>query len=250
MDTPAAEVCRERDDRRLQSASGRGSIGLLLAVRRAVAVRASGGPGGGSVDRAVFCPEGVLLLTGSWDAYARVWDTRTGRLVGVPMLHNARVAEVAFHPSREMIATASSDGAARVWRVGGGEAGEIAAQHGGQTGVTAFSADGTLWLTVSRDGVVRAWDTQTWTPVTEPLRHRTEVRQAGFHPDGRTIWTWDALGVARRWPVPAYEPSDAAWLPDTAELLGRMYLDRANRFRVTSADRWNTIPPPGAHGIR
>jgi eukaryotic-like serine/threonine-protein kinase len=206
----------------------------------------------GAVEHAAFSPDGTWLATASSDSYARVWHAVRGNLLGNPLPHNARVDQVVFDPSARFLATTSADGATRIWTIGTYDAPPVVIQHGANLGRAAFNADGTLLLIVSRDGVARAWDPRSGVPVTEPFRHPVELQDAGFHPDAECVWTLTADGTVRLWPLPSYDPSEAESLPAVAELMGRMFLERPNRFRVTPTDRWDGFPrrPLGDRGER
>lgn len=197
----------------------------------------------GAVEHAAFSPNGTLLATASVDSQARVWQAAQGKLLAGPFPHNARVDQVIFDPSGRFLATTSADGSARIWTIGNHDASPVVIQHGANVGRAVFNSDGSLLLTVSRDGDVRAWDPHSGVPVAEPFRHHVEVQDAGFHPNRHFVWTLTVDGMARLWPLPPYEPAEAEWLPDQAELIGRMYLVPPNRFRVTSTDSWDRYPP-------
>ncbi len=59
-------------------------------------------------------PDGKIVLTGSEDQTARLWDASTGQAVGSPLPHSSPVTSVAFSPDGKSIATASRDGI-RLW---------------------------------------------------------------------------------------------------------------------------------------
>jgi tetratricopeptide (TPR) repeat protein len=65
----------------------------------------------------VFSPDGKIILTGSDDFTARLWDAATGRPVGPPMPHRDWVNAVAFSPDGKTVLTGSRDKLARLWDV-------------------------------------------------------------------------------------------------------------------------------------
>jgi WD40 repeat protein len=109
-----------------------------------------------------FSPDSSLIVTGSEDTAARVWQTANGiqfrKLTG----HSGPVTAVAFSPDGSLIATASDDCTARVW---GTSAAAPTILSGHTSGVTdvAFSPDGSLIATASSDTTVRIWRTATGT---------------------------------------------------------------------------------------
>ena len=75
-------------------------------------------PGAGcAVRSAAFSPNGELVVTASADRTARLWDARTGALLGAPLSHDDTVWAAAFSPDGTRVVTASQDGTARMWDV-------------------------------------------------------------------------------------------------------------------------------------
>src|SRR5262249_2333949 len=65
------------------------------------------------VGAVTFSPDGSLLLTGSDDWKARVWDVKTGKLLGT-VEHSGPVTAVAFSPDGKTVLTGSWDRRARL----------------------------------------------------------------------------------------------------------------------------------------
>ncbi|MDD5452680.1 MAG: WD40 repeat domain-containing protein [Candidatus Bipolaricaulis sp.] len=60
-------------------------------------------------------PDGRLLLSGSLDETARVWDAETGACLAVLDGHGAVVQAVGFSPDGSLIVTASDNGLVHIW---------------------------------------------------------------------------------------------------------------------------------------
>ena len=71
----------------------------------------------GDVNSAAFGPDGSLIVTGSSDNTARIWDAVRGKEIVILRGHTAAVNSVAFSPDGKRVVTASSDRTARIWRV-------------------------------------------------------------------------------------------------------------------------------------
>lgn len=70
-----------------------------------------------SVEGVAFSPDGTLLLTGSDDKTARLWDAATQKPIGPPMKHEGPIRTVAFSADGKTVLTASLDKTVRIWRV-------------------------------------------------------------------------------------------------------------------------------------
>ena len=69
------------------------------------------------VEGVAFSPDGTLLLTGSDDKTARLWDAATLKPIGPPMKHEGPVRTVVFSADGKSMLTASLDKTVRIWRV-------------------------------------------------------------------------------------------------------------------------------------
>ena len=66
------------------------------------------------VSPVVYCfPAGSLVLSGSIDTTARLWDVRSGRCLSVKTGHTDEVLDVAFDAAGANFVSASADGTAR-----------------------------------------------------------------------------------------------------------------------------------------
>src|SRR5206468_4200771 len=68
----------------------------------------------GLVNGGQFSPDGQRVVTSSLDGYARLWDSRSGQLMG-ELKHDAPVHSAGFSPDGGFVVTASKDGTARIW---------------------------------------------------------------------------------------------------------------------------------------
>jgi WD40 repeat protein len=134
-----------------------------------------------------FSPDGVRILTASRDGTARLWETATGRAVGVMQGHTAEVNEAAFDADGARIVTASYDFSIRLWDAH--DCKEIAAfkDHGGHTWQVTFCSDGTGILSASDDGA-RIIDAAAGREFLV-IATTGKPKSVDFAPDGVTILT-------------------------------------------------------------
>lgn len=105
-----------------------------------------------------------LLLSGSDDGLAIIWDTTSGETINV-FEHIAPVIWVDWNTDGNQIVTTSDDGSARIWDVTSGELLLRLQQTEPDSSIgvarAMWSADESLMLTAGDDGTVRIWDTTT-----------------------------------------------------------------------------------------
>jgi WD40 repeat protein len=147
-----------------------------------------------------FSPDGALMVTGSWDNAAKLWDTKTGlavrKLVGQ---HKSFVNSAVFSPDGAFVLTASDDHTAVLWNAATGDAVRTFAGHTDRVRSAVFSADGQLVLTASRDETARIWNAKTGELVQTFAGHTRGLLCAAFSPDGLRIITGSEDNTARLW---------------------------------------------------
>ena len=152
----------------------------------------------GEIFAAAFSPDGKLVMTGSCDHTARLWDTATGQPVGSPLRHRLNVRSVSFSPDGKLVLTASEDGTAKIWEIGAGESsrtprGSRAMQEQDGRGSPQAEAGGSV-----RDGRLQSGPGRV-------ILAGTDRRPGPSDRDGHT-----ASRSARRWRIAGH--GSARWL--------------------------------------
>jgi WD40 repeat protein/tRNA A-37 threonylcarbamoyl transferase component Bud32 len=163
-----------------------------------------------------FSPDGTIIVTGSEDHTACLWEAATGtRLRTLP--HGGLVTAVAFSPDGKTVLTGSTDKAARLWDITTGEVRHCFVGHGGAVWDVAFSPDAKAVLTGSEDHSARLWDTETGKQLKQ-FDHKGVVQAAAFSPkDSNTILTGSHDKTARLWQastgklLQVLQHQDAVW---------------------------------------
>ena len=132
-----------------------------------------------------FSPGNTLVLTGSFDKTARLWDL-SGKIRKQFSGSSAAVNSVAFSPDGKFVLTGSPDDTARLWNINGDRIRTFAG-HTGSINNVSFSPDGKSILTSSEDNTARLWDINGNTIQVYP--EETNVRCAVFSPGGNYILT-------------------------------------------------------------
>jgi WD40 repeat protein/uncharacterized caspase-like protein len=155
----------------------------------------------GNVFSVAFSPDGKLVLTGSDDHTARLWDVATGKelrqFTGITFV----VSSVAFSPDGKKVLTGDWHGTVRLWDVLSGEvvsyfffSGHTHAVHS-----VVFSSDGKQVLTGSTDMTARLWDAATGKELRQFKGHTAKVNSVAISRDGKQVLTGSADASARLW---------------------------------------------------
>ncbi len=172
-------------------------------------------PFANSVLSVAFSPDGTRVLSTSagpepptvlrHPAEARLWDARTGRLIGAPMRHADEITSASFSPDGKFVLTSSRDDTARIWDAATGKPASPPMRCAAAVSFAAFSSDGKRVLTGSAGGLLNVWDPQS--PQHAMMQTRlgnssgvTDNPTAGqFSPDGTLILAVSDTDVARLW---------------------------------------------------
>ncbi|MGW6837380.1 WD40 repeat domain-containing protein [Streptomyces sp. NPDC054949] len=142
-------------------------------------------------------PEGRhLLLSGSDDYTAKLWDLDDGSLLCHWSGHDLRVLAVAAaldHHGQEWFATAGADGTVRLWSIEEGALRQPFRCMQGRIhaiGINPSPAGGMPphLASAGQDGTIRLWDLLEHRQLNEPLTGHTGTVRAV------TLWTLDSLG--------------------------------------------------------
>jgi len=163
---------------------------------------------------AAFSPDGRMILTGHRDGAARLWSSRSHRLLrrlgptGSPS-ERITLRDAQFSSDGRRVATVGATGIARIFDTASGRELQSFAAGRGQAAkvelyAAAFQPRGAQLATAGIDGLTLLWNVET--REARPLPHGDSVNGAAFSPDGAVVGTasWD--GTARLWDARTAQP--------------------------------------------
>jgi len=171
-----------------------------------------------------YSQDGQLVLTGSADHTAKIWDAERGKELKTLTGHRGQVMSAAFSPDGQRVVTGSTDHTVKLWNAATGT--EILTLWGNPRAyvLVAFSPDGRRIVTVNNVAIVR--DAFSGKPLFTLEHPNDEVHAIAFSADGRRIVTgsWGKTvimillknrwllfdGSARSWGSQSLEPKVGA----------------------------------------
>src|SRR5262249_29353562 len=124
----------------------------------------------------LFSPDGCVVVTGSADHTARLWNRATGRPIGHPLWHGDRVTVLAWANDGNTLLTGGEDDTVRLWEATPATPLQHPLEHEGGVDAAVSSPDNRRVLTGGREQAACLWDAETgrkvrlWDAVTgEPL---------------------------------------------------------------------------------
>jgi WD40 repeat protein len=160
----------------------------------------------GAIWSSALSPDGKIIVTGSRDRTARVWDTETGKELQKLEGHKSTVGAVAFSPDGKKLVTADrgsnlTGGNFHIWDVPSWQKLREFDGHKMQVMSVVFSPDGKKIATASRDKTARIGDVESGKELHKLEEHTANINSVTFSPDGKKIATAGGDGTARIWDV-------------------------------------------------
>lgn len=129
-----------------------------------------------------FSADGTMLVSGSRDRTARVWDVRTGHLLRTLSVHEKDVHAVAFSPDSSRIVTGGGDQRICFWDVKSGALLKSSRRHKKAIRSLQFMPNGDL-LSAGFDKVIRMWDRDGGF-IQNVVRSKHKIQALSVSPDG------------------------------------------------------------------
>lgn len=154
-----------------------------------------------SIYSVAYSPDDAMMVTGSEDAIARIWDSKNGKLINILKGHDDVIEAVAFSPGGERIATGSGDKTVHIWNTQDGENLAVLKGHEDEINSLVFDTTGDRLITTSFDKTARIWNLADGRETAMLAGHSDFLENAIFSSDGRQAATitenlkvriWDA----------------------------------------------------------
>ena len=146
-----------------------------------------------------FSHDGKLLVTGSMDNTAKLWDLETGYEIRTFSGHSGAVFSVSLSPDKKFLATGSDDNTAKLWNLETGAEIYRFARHSAEVKSVCFSPDGKLLATGSNDKTAKLWNLKTGEEIRSFTGHTGDVNTVSFSPDGKYLITGGRDETAKLW---------------------------------------------------
>ncbi|GAB4206351.1 MAG: hypothetical protein OHK0022_33340 [Roseiflexaceae bacterium] len=177
-----------------------------------------------------WSPDSGMLLAGSQDGTARLWDAAEGTLLHTLQGHSGAVRAAVWSPDGQTVLTGSEDGTARLWNVAEGTLLRTLQGHSGAVRAANWSPDGKTVLTGSADATARLWETASGRLLFTLQGHTAGITTVVWSPDGQTVLTGSEDAGARLWSASSGQllqtlaghskaVTVAAWSPDGKTVL-------------------------------
>ena len=151
----------------------------------------------------VFNNNKSQFLTASGDSTAKIWDSKSGKVLNTFRGHNGGVVSAEFNAASSQIVTASQDNTARIWDASTGELLHILYGHTESVVSAQFNATGNKIVTASHDGTAAVWDASTGMRMQQfsdqNVKYNSWMYFAKFNASGSQILTISGDRKARVW---------------------------------------------------
>ncbi len=133
--------------------------------------------------------DGKMIIIGSRDNTARIWDVATGQERAVLKGHTNGISCLTLSSDGKMIITGSWDKTARIWDVATGKQRFVLKGHTGFISCLSLSRDGNSLITGSWDKTARIWDVTTGQERFVLKGHTDPITCLSLSRDGKTLFT-------------------------------------------------------------
>jgi WD40 repeat protein len=137
-----------------------------------------------------FSPDGRLVIAGSEDGVATVWDATDGHVVHrLPEQHENTAVCSTFNRDGRLLATGSWAGVLRIWDAENGQRVRRIPAHDARIASVAFSPDGQRLATAGFDRTLKVWNAVTGELLQTLRGHTGVISGLAWSHDGRRLFS-------------------------------------------------------------
>jgi len=136
-----------------------------------------------------FSQNNKLLISGSFDNNAHIWDITTGKTIHTLKGHTKPINAVAFSPDNQFAVTGSKDHSLKLWQVSNGAFQAKLEGHEKEVLSVTFTADGQYILSGSNDKTIRLWHGKTGHFIKVMARQNSTVNSLSVSLNGTMVLT-------------------------------------------------------------
>jgi WD40 repeat protein/serine/threonine protein kinase/class 3 adenylate cyclase len=148
--------------------------------------------------RGEFSPDSALAVNHGQEPTARLWDAKTGSLIGV-LESSANFVSSAFSPDSKVLVATHLDGRVTVWDTASAQKINDWKAHTNVVFTVEFDSNGDYFATSSSDGTAAIWDAKDYTLQGRCTGHSDFAIAAFFNPTGDRLLTLATDRTARIW---------------------------------------------------
>jgi WD40 repeat protein len=133
-----------------------------------------------------FSPNANLLVSGSVDSTAKIWNRENGKII-LNIKQPNGITSINFSPDGNYLASASYDSKVRLWKF---PEGLLVKEFHGHTGTVwslSFSPDGKTIASCGEDSTIKLWDVESGQIVRTLQGHTRNVWDVKFSPNGNSL---------------------------------------------------------------
>jgi len=153
------------------------------------------------VNAVAFSLDGQTLVSGGYGETVQLWRVSDGSLLRTLEGYTNYVDSVAFSPDGQTVAAGDRSNIVRLWRVSDGILLNTLEEHTDMVRSVAFSPDGEILASGSDDHTIRLWRVSDGTFLRSLDGHTDSVWSVTFSPDGATLASGADDQTVRLWRV-------------------------------------------------